>query len=104
MDTARAEEYKWYAVGAVVIAAFVVVAIAYDVPSYYKSYQFTHAVALEDQSGTVVFYLSDGGTINLTNEWTRDDAAGNVTGLALGGVLKVGYSFIGFPVSATYSP
>jgi hypothetical protein len=89
----------YVAVGAA-FALLIIAGMAYDVGVSSKSYQFIYAVPLNNQPGTVVFHLTNGGTLNLSYEFTRDDVQPNQ--MAAGGIVVVQYSFIGYPVQADY--
>jgi hypothetical protein len=81
-----------------VLALIVIVASAYNISTSSKEYQFTSAT-LQGSSG-VVFTLAGGGTLSLSNAYLRDNL--NPTEMSAGGQIKVGYSFIGYPVSIDY--
>jgi hypothetical protein len=93
---------KEYAAVALLIAGVFLVAGAYNVGVYSRTYQFSYATASGNADGTVVYHLTDGGTLSFSNAWSRDDAAANMTLLAQGGELIVQYSFIGYPVQEDY--
>lgn len=81
-----------------VLALIATVASAYNVATSSKEYQFTSAT-LQGSAG-VVFRLVGGGTLSFSNAFTRDNVS--PAEMAGGGHIKVGYSFIGYPVSIDY--
>ena len=83
-----------------IIVVLTVPAIAYNVASSSKTYEFTHATQMNDSAGTVTFYLRNGSTISFQNEFTREDV--QASQMLKGGSIVVGYSFIGWPVSVQY--
>jgi hypothetical protein len=95
---------RWHILVGVLIGAFIIVSFAYTVPTYYRTYQFNSATPLSNDAGTWVFHLTDGNNLTLSNAYTRDDVLANQTWTEIGGHIKVGYSFIGYPVTASYLP
>lgn len=81
-----------------VLALIAIVASAYDIAISSKEYQFTSAT-LQGSAG-VVFRLVGGETLNFSNAYTRDNVS--PAEMTDGGNIKVGYSFIGYPVSIDY--
>jgi hypothetical protein len=81
-----------------VLALIAIVTSAYNIATSSKEYQFTSAT-LQGSAG-VVFRLVGGGTLNFSNAYTRDNLS--PAEMLAGGQIKVGYSFIGYPVSIDY--
>jgi len=84
---------------AIGILVFGTVVIAYNIASYSKTYQFTSA---GPSGGQWVFNLVGGKTLDIGQGYAQVNV--NQTEMADGGYIKVGYSFIGYPVSVDYSP
>ena len=95
---------RWHIILGVLIGTFIVISFAYAVPTSYRTYQFTSAAPLNNDAGTWVFHLADGTNLTLSNAYTRDDVLANQTWTEIGGYIQVGYSFIGYPVTASYLP
>ena len=90
----------YIAIAVVFTIVLVVPSVAYNVGVSSKTFQFSHAVQMKDEPGTVVFYLTNGSAIAFQNEKTREGV--QPLEMLTWGSIVVGYSFIGWPVSVQY--
>jgi len=95
---------SWLYILPVIIGVFIIAIFAFVAPTYYRTYEFTSATPLNDTAGTWVFHLTNGQNLSLSNEYTADDVLANLTWTQIGGYIKVGYTFLGYPVTASYLP